>query len=459
MLQQVFEHKRTSELVKRCFLALICLALLFSLGLAQETKAPTTKAPEPTSDLAEQIAQGGDITLEAGEYHLESLNLTSDTKLMGAGRDETIIHLSGDSSGLLAEDVKVEIQGISFVHTGNTSADLAVFRNSNVTLNDCSFSGARDLDEERNLGAGAYFNRSKAEIDDCHFNNNHTGVVAEIGSELSFDNVQVQDNSMDGLLLLDNSYTILEWSFVSGNGGHGVMTSNNAYLRMGRVTVEKNGKSGTVVSGHAHAVVVGVIFNQNKEIGFLINGTGQAWIDNSRANQNNVGFGFNGEAEAFLKLTKAEQNNLGYFAIGNANVTMMDNYAAKNEEHGFAFNDAATGTLTSNTSEANGFSGFALIKDAQVSFKLNLASNNLENGFLVRDNASAVIDENGVENNQLHGITVAHNATLELKNNQIRSNTEYGLFVTANEAITLSQEANTFEANGAGDSNYQAAQP
>ena len=433
------------------FLVLACLLVLFPVS-AQESVQ--------TGDLAEQLARGGEITLEAGEFSLETITITSDTRLIGAGRDKTIIRLSGATAGLSVRDAAVQISGISFVHDGGVGANVAVFESSILTLNDCAFSGARMPDPENtvDVGAGAIFIHSQGTVTNCMFKDNVTGVVVGRESMLSFERIEVSDNLEDGLLAVVNAYVVLEWSHVANNGFHGVYAKSDAYLRLSRNTVEKNGGAGVYLNENASGVVIGSLLRKNKYFGLLIEGTGQAWIDNAQAHGNNIGFGFSGEARAYLKRTDAVENALGYHGLGQSVVEIEGAFASYNEEHGFSFAEGARATLKNNTSEANSLNGFALRDDAQASFELNLAADNVKSGFFFTDGSKATMQGNVAEQNGAHGVLAAHSVGLELNDNQLLGNTGYGLFVAEDNGVELSAAGNTFSTNAAGAANVEVAE-
>ena len=420
----------------------------------QTTETQATEETGDESDLARRIEAGGEITLEAGEYEFDSLSIRSNTKLIGAGSEETLIRFSG--SGLSVKDTEIEISGISFIHDGSVGANVAMFENSLVTLSDCAFSGARIVNAEtdQDVGAGAFFLRVEGEITDCVFADNQTGIVVGRGSILPFEGIEITNNLEDGLLAVANAYVVLEWSLVSGNGIHGVTAFNDSYLRLSRNTVEKNGGSGMFLGDNASAVAIGTLFNQNVEVGLLINGTGRLWVDNSRANQNNIGFGLNGEAQAFFQRTRAEQNTLsGYFGVAQIDVEMTNAFASQNGENGFAFDGEARAYLRNNSSEDNGLNGFALMGNASAELLYNLAANNDTSGFFVIDDARVNMTENLSEINGIHGILVAHRAQIELRANQLISNQSYGLFLTEDESISLQEKDTVYDGNVEGETN------
>ncbi len=441
---------------------LSCTTFSFAQLKPKDPNTSTTETTETTqvaaNDITARLAAGGEITLEEGEFVVSQLTFSTDTSLMGAGAGKTILTFSGAEYGFLVDGVKFNAEGISFVHNGSTPADLAVFRDADVVLTDCSFSGAIAPEESKDLGAAALITRADADITNCVFRDSHFGLVVQSSSQVTLDDVEIHDNSSDGLSLLDTAYVTLEWSLVYDNGGAGVFATHNSYLRAMRVSVERNGSSGVLLLGNSSAVVIGALLNDNESIGLLINGTGNVWIDNSRANRNGVGFGFNGDSTAFLKLTRSEENVLGYYGIGNSIVEIRDGYASKNTEHGFSFAENAFATLYKNTSEANDLNGFALLDDAEANFTLNLAARNTTSGFFFIDRSSAYMDRNLSEQNTIHGLLAAHSANVELVDNTFSLNKRYGVFVTEDEAVAINTEANTFTSNGEGDTNYTAGQ-
>lgn len=404
---------------------------------------------QPAPDITETLQAGGDVILGMATYELDSIEITADTAIIGAGRGQTILRFSGEGVGLLVSNARFRAHNVTFVHDGGAAANVLAFENATVEMADCEVAGAasHDLGDR---GVGILAVQSQVTLSDCRLHSNAIGLVATSISDVQLSSVDILDNSDLGMLVMGTSTGVLERSRVRSNTGGGLLVRDDAYVRVLNSDFDQN-DFGLLLVANASAAVIEATFRGNTTAGLMVNETSRAWVDYATALEQPIGFWFGGESRSFVNSALAEGNNTGFYVTGYADVTMRDALAVGNHENGMVFAQNALGEVKHSLAEDNGLNGFLVNDAAQVLFFNNNAQYNENSGFLLLAESRSLLETNRATNNTW-GVTVGQAANTTLRNNSFTGNLEYGVLVDDSGTPDIIAEGNVYTANGA-DSN------
>ncbi len=395
---------------------------------AQEppSKILVTNAEELLEAIRE-VKDGGEITLQAGEYRLhQTLSTGKSLTIAGAGYEETVIVFEkGDA-------------GISFYGSGVLSIrDLTVRMNSSETiclavgvgsgelrLSRCFITGATGrMDKSVSCGVLLY-GTARAVISECWVADNEVGILLNGSASARVEFCRVFANGDDGLSLGHSTSCEVRHSEFLRNGGWGMFAWGDARLTARNNTCEGNEQDGIGLFGSAQGTLEGNTCKGNGKHGIYAQD----------------------QAHLTARHNTCEGNRDGGISLfGSAQGTLEGNTCKGNGSHGIAGNEQSTLTARNNTCEGNTYSGIALFGSAQGTLEANTCKGNGSHGIYAQDQAHLTARHNTCEGNTYSGIALFGSAQGILEGNTCKGNGYHG--IAGNEQSTLTARNNTCEGN------------
>ena len=227
-----------------------------------------TNASEFVQAISE-IKEGGEITLQPGEYRLrESLHIRKSLTISGTGYEETVIVFEGKS--IFTEDegrcggIKysgegmLSIRDVSLRYAGVDVVCVITAVKGDLRLTRCFISGGVGRDEKKNLiGGGVWVHKtSNAVISGCIIADNEVGVSVSARSKARIEFSKILGNGEQGIAIGGNASSEVRHCEISNNG-IGILASGESRLVARNNTCEENSYFGIMLLDSAQGEVVG----------------------------------------------------------------------------------------------------------------------------------------------------------------------------------------------------------
>jgi parallel beta-helix repeat protein len=228
-----------------------------------------TNASEFVQAISE-IKEGGEITLQPGEYRLrESLHIRKSLTISGAGYEETMIVFEGKS--IFAEDegkcggIKfsgegmLSIRDVSIRYSGaDEGCDVITAVKGDLRLTRCFISGGIGQDDKKNLiGTGVWIHKtSQAVLSGCIIADNEVGIGVSERAKARIELSKILSNAEYGILIDGNASSEVRHCEISNNGT-GILASGESRLVARNNTCEGNKQDGISLFGSAQGEVSG----------------------------------------------------------------------------------------------------------------------------------------------------------------------------------------------------------
>lgn len=223
-----------------------------------------------------EIKEGGEITLQPGEYRLrEPLHIRKSLTISGAGYEKTLIVFEGKS--IFAEDegkcggIKfsgegmLSIRDVSIRYSGaDEGCDVITAVKGDLRLTRCFISGGIGRDDKKNLiGTGVWIHKtSQAVLSGCIIADNEVGIGVSERAKARIELSKILSNAEYGILIGGNASSEVRHCEISNNGT-GILASGESRLVARNNTCEGNTYSGIALFGSAQGEVVGNICRNN----------------------------------------------------------------------------------------------------------------------------------------------------------------------------------------------------
>ncbi len=213
-------------------------------ALGQGTEQQDVVRDVPT--LLQRVQQGGRVQLGAGEFRLtETLVITTDIELVGAGMDRTVITSDADEVAVwFQHDGSFTIEGITFEHTGVSVADVIWVYDGLVSIRDSRFTGGvgtGSLGTDPRGSGLVLGGNTRGVVLDSSFDHNSHGVALLGRAQPTLQNNIVRNNTHSGIVYLRSSGGVAEGNTSENNGLSGIQVTGQAQptLRVNTVGLVK----------------------------------------------------------------------------------------------------------------------------------------------------------------------------------------------------------------------------
>lgn len=354
--------------------------------------APQTFAVTPETDLAQTLRQAGSgavFRLAAGIYRLDhGVVLNSDVRLVGAGRDRTLIISAADSSILMVQSGgRLGMQSLGIEYEGNGNAGLIVAGGGALELKDCILKRTRPPAAASITDAAIVFeNSSSGLVENCRLEAHSLGILVKDGA---------------APLISENEFLL---------NGTALRVDGQARPRIVKNSIRQSSGNGLEVLSQAQPAVSDNLFEENRLNGINLEGSGFSgnFSDNRVIGNGGAGVMLSQGAQPILENNLVKGNSLG----------------------GLDYKDNARGILRKNTIEGNSFGGIRLANFARPDITGNLISENRGDGIELRDEVKANITGNRIINNSGDGISILlTKAGGFIKENTCTGNQGYGISI------------------------------
>ena len=241
-----------------------------------------TNASEFVQAISE-IKEGGEITLQPGEYRLrEPLHIRKSLTISGTGYEETVIVFEGKS--IFAEDegkcggIKfsgegmLSIRDVSIRYAGaDEGCDVITAVKGDLRLTRCFISGGIGRDDKKNLiGGGVWIHKtSQAVLSGCIIADNEVGIGVSERAKARIELSKILSNAEYGILINGNASSEVRHCEISNNGT-GILASGKSRLVARNNTCEGNQGSGIALFGSAQGEVEGNRCVNNRNYGIYV---------------------------------------------------------------------------------------------------------------------------------------------------------------------------------------------
>jgi parallel beta-helix repeat protein len=358
---------------------------------AQPPQAPPAPQEPPSSMLVtnaeelvraiQEVKEGGEITLQPGEYRLrEPLLIQRALTISGAGSEKTRIIFEGNS---IFTEGRGKCGGIKFAHEGMLSIrDLSV-RYSGVEsgcavieadrgdlrLTRCFVSGGIGRDEQKNtIGCGIWIHgTAQAVISGCIVADNEVGIGVGGFAKARIELREMFSNELAGAVIMGNASCEVRHCEIKNNR-FGVSAAGTARLVARNNTCEGNTYSGIALFGSAQGEVSG---------------------------------------------NACRNNGLhGIYAHEQSRLVARNNTCEGNTYSGIALFGSAQGEVEGNTCATTAFSGLLRMSNPALSPATTLVRGIRVQGIALFGSAQGEVSGNACRNNGLHGIDAHSNPAL-----------------------------------------------
>ena len=440
-----------------------------SVQQSSPSRLLVTNAEELVQAIAE-IREGGEITLQPGEYRLRtSLVIQKSLTIVGAGYDKTVLVYEGDYRFFIDHRGvgSLAIRDVGLRYSGTAKASVVVGSSGDIRLTRCLVSGGTGRDDKY-VGAGiAIYDNARAVISECIVADNEIGVFISDKADARIEFCKVLANMESGIQIHGNCE--VRHSELLRNQKFGIKAADKAHLTARNNTCEES-DFGIALVGSAKGEIDSNICQDNHKQGISASDQSRLVARNNTCKRNaQNGIALFNQAEATLSDNKCSDNGYGGIAASdqskftaNGNVCeqnrlsgislyqsaygeMERNICRKNDYYGIIAHGQSRLVARYNTCEENKLTGIALSENAQGDVVGNTCRNNGSHGISAQEQSRLVASNNTCAGNRSAGIVIFHSAQGEVVNNTCRGNGTDG--IAAQEQSRLTARNNTCEGN------------
>jgi parallel beta-helix repeat protein len=241
-----------------------------------------TNASEFVQAISE-IKEGGEITLQPGEYRLrEPLHIRKSLTISGAGHEKTLIVFEGKSIFAEGEgkcggikfsgEGMLSIRDVSIRYAGaDEGCDVITAVKGDLRLTRCFISGGIGRDDKKNLiGTGVWIHKtSQAVLSGCIIADNEVGIGVSERAKARIELSKILSNGEYGILIGEKASSEVRHCEISNNGT-GILASGESRLVARNNTCEGNTYSGIALFGSAQGEVEGNRCVNNRNYGIYV---------------------------------------------------------------------------------------------------------------------------------------------------------------------------------------------
>jgi parallel beta-helix repeat protein len=418
---------------------------------AQSPQEPPTPQEPPSSVLVtnaeelvraiQEVKEGGEITLQPGEYRLrEPLLIQRALTISGAGSEKTRIIFEGNS---IFTEGRGKCGGIKFAHEGMLSIrDLSV-RYSGVEsgcavieadrgdlrLTRCFVSGGIGRDEQKNtIGCGIWIHgTAQAVISGCIVADNEVGIGVGWFAKARIELCEMFSNELAGAVIMGNASCEVRHCEIKDNR-FGVSAAGTARLVARNNTCEGNTYSGIALFGSAQGEVERNTCRNNGYHGISAQEQSRLVARNNTCEGNTyIGIALLGSAQGEVERNTCRNNGIGVAAAEQSHLIAHNNTCEQNKESGIALSGSARGEIEVNTCRNNGLHGIAAEQQSRLVARNNTCEGNKQGGIGLLGSAQGEVSGNACRNNGYHGIAAQEQSRLVARNNTCEGNEMSGI--------------------------------
>jgi parallel beta-helix repeat protein len=440
-----------------------------SVQQSSPSRLLVTNAEELVQAIAE-IREGGEITLQPGEYRLRtSLVIQKSLTIVGAGYDKTVLVYEGDYRFFIDHRGvgSLAIRDVGLRYSGTAKASVVVGSSGDIRLTRCLVSGGTGRDD-KHVGAGiAIYDNARAVISECIVADNEIGVFISDKADARIEFCKVLANMESGIQIHGNCE--VRHSELLRNQKFGIKAADKAHLTARNNTCEEsdfgialvgsakgeidsnicqdNHKQGISASEQSRLVARNNTCEGNTYNGIALFGSAQGEVERNTCRNNGYYGIYAGEQSRLVARNNTCEGNTysGIALFGSAQGEVSGNACRNNGLHGIGAQEQSRLTARNNTCEGNKQSGIALFGSVQGEVSGNACRNNGYHGIGAQEQSRLVARNNTCEGNTYSGIALFGSAQGEVSGNACRNNGYYG--IGAQEQSRLTARNNTCEGN------------
>jgi len=349
----------------------------------------------------QEIKDGGEITLQPGEYRLRSsLGFSKSLTIAGSGYEETVVIFEGSEDTLINfwGSGFLSIRDVSLRYSGSAELPKVVWASGELRLTRCLISGGAGKDDKY-IGAGIVVREvARAVISECLIVDNEAGVIVSPGASARIEFCKFIANAVG--LTVRGTCEVRHSEFLR-NLQHGIYADQEGRLVARNNTCEGNKQSGIALFGSAQGELEGNTCRNNGYHGIAAEQQSRLVARNNTCCSNGLN---------------------GIYADDQSRLVARNNTCEVNTQGGVVLFGSAQGELEGNTCRNNGLYGIYADEQSRLVARNNTCEGNKESGIALFGSVQGEVEGNRCVNNRNYGIYVHERGVKAV----LRNNTVYG---------------------------------
>jgi parallel beta-helix repeat protein len=399
-----------------------------SVQQSSPSRLLVTNAEELVQAIAE-IREGGEITLQPGEYRLRtSLVIQKSLTIVGAGYDKTVLVYEGDYRFFIDHRGvgSLAIRDVGLRYSGTAKASVVVGSSGDIRLTRCLVSGGTGRDDKY-VGAGiAIYDNARAVISECIVADNEIGVFISDKADARIEFCKVLANMESGIQIHGNCE--VRHSELLRNQKFGIKAADKAHLTARNNTCEES-DFGIALVGSAKGEIDSNICQDNHKQGISASEQSRLVARNNTCEGNKqCGISLFGSAQGEVEGNTCRNNGLhGIGAHEQSRLVARNNTCEGNKQDGISLFGSAQGEVSGNACRNNGYDGIGAQEQSRLTARNNTCEGNKQDGISLFGSAQGEVEGNACRNNGYDGIAAQEQSRLTARNNTCKGNTYSGI--------------------------------
>jgi len=407
---------------------------------------PTTVTIRPGDDLNEilpTVAEGSTLELAAGTHEYDvPIIVDVGVRLVGAGRDATIVRSSAEGAGLVfLGSGGLAVENLTIEHIGESPASVMLAIAGPLTVERVELRGAVAGDTDAGGGHGLVLafeplpgfpdltpdeRAGDLVIDDSSFvDNAAAGVLVRGDAEPSISGARATGNGECGLCYGGRAGGTVVESII-GDNRIGIQAADDASLSVADSTIVDNSDVGLTIEGAADVEVLRTDITRNGEIGVQASGTSTPRLRDNVIDEHAVGVLATGDVALVLIDNVVANGEVGLQADSRVALDVRGNQIWASERTAIGLSGDTTGVVRDNLVEGASIAGIQVAGDASLRVASNSISGPGDVGISFSESSGGSVDANIVTGRTV-GIQVAGSADPDVTGNVIVDSQVVGL--------------------------------
>lgn len=306
-------------------------------------------------------------------------------------------------------------QIFNIVNNGISIWDKAILNITDSSIIKCSKNGLNvvngsvlkakkiKIDGCKNIGISSIFN-SKIYLSSSDVSLNSGGGILSFNSKIVLINCNILKNTEFGLMLKMYSKADITKSGILGNNGNGLVVLKSR-LNASGLKIENNLVNGLVLLNKVSILLKNSSMNSNKEYGIFSSHNSEANFENCRISYNTKGGLFSiGKSRTVIKYSSFINNQKdGLVLLNKSWVKISKSRISSNKRHGLLLQNQSLTDIAGSFINNNKRNGVIFYDSTGGLFNNTILYNN-QKGIHTRDKSAIVLKQSGIYKNRIFGL-------------------------------------------------------
>ena len=397
--------------------------------------------------LIEELGEGSSISLAAGVYEIDEVILIGRSlKLVGVGRDDSIIRSTAPGAALLVAGGQVDLSDLAVERAGAEPGSVIVVTAGSLDLQNVRVTGGRASPDTGADGHGLLLalgltgddpeQVSRVSVTGTVFASNQGAAVAVLGdSAPTLERNEIVDSGFCGICYSGSRGGLARENTIERNG-LGVGVSGSASPTLEANVIRENQLGGVRLEGNSSARLVANRILDNLGNGVEVVGNASFNVEENTVGGHDRGLVIAGFTTGDVRGNTFEDNEVAILVQDDATPHIADNEILLTGSFGIAYLGAAAGSVTDNNLEGYEI-GIRVAESATPDLAGNILNNETGVGVMFIEESGGSASEHTITGHEI-GLQVAGTATPVLDSNTVRDATATGVWYGERAGGTLS---------------------